>query len=657
MQNEQRVDFLPYQNELGVEASQGLRQRRQWQIFCAVFVVVMLVANVVLWNRAAVYHSQALLQVSYPASSALQGTDLSQQFIAVHQQRLTSNSVLNAVAAAMQRQGILVDAQTLGNMLVAQENTVGRTLLLSANGVDAPILKPIVDTWISYYLSQVQSDARDSNVDELQQTDENLASIQSKIVIQQQTLSDFAQTHNIVSLERDENRNLSKVKGLTASLDAAEAQKVEALADLEALNAALAEGQAIVHPKDKAAIDATSNKIAELNSLFDALLEKYTETYINRDPELVAKMKIKTKLEEQLKQQISDSKIAYLQEAQRTLAVAVAKVTNLKEELDEQFKLAQQFSQELEQYKRLDAELKALQNQEQMLKNQLVSLDMAHPVEAKIVVLEEANVAEYPIGPNYWFDSLLAFIAALLLALLAMTLYSFVINPRAKNKDTPNIMVFSPYTPTAQSGLGAPNMNPGLSPPIANQHSPMQLTHATDDSNTRGQSISVAQCQQLFKVANKQAKVVMGLILSGVAPQELASLCHTDFTEDYGVLNIQGNFARQIVMTKVIADLLRASKSESASIWHQISSEEDFSQLITNAAFDAKISHVEQMNLQVLRNTYLNFLAEQGIRLNDLEQIAGYIAPSELAKYRQQQQTSPLNVADADTIYPFTNMM
>ena len=62
----------------------------------------------------------------------------------------------------------------------------------------------------------------------------------------------------------------------------------------------------------------------------------------------------------------------------------------------------------------------------------------------------------------------------------------------------------------------------------------------------------------------------------------------------------------------------------------------------------------EQLSLNVLRHTYITYLASQGAKLNDIEQVAGYTSPSILALYRNiNQQGKLLDLEQIQTQYPF----
>ena len=94
--------------------------------------------------------------------------------------------------------------------------------------------------------------------------------------------------------------------------------------------------------------------------------------------------------------------------------------------------------------------------------------------------------------------------------------------------------------------------------------------------------------------------------------------------------------------------------TDEQTIWSNIKSLEDFVQLLVNIGHDAQVAFPEQLSLDVLRHTYLTYLASQGARLNDIEQLAGYTSPSDLALYRNvNQQGKLLNLEQIQTQYPF----
>jgi site-specific recombinase XerD len=123
------------------------------------------------------------------------------------------------------------------------------------------------------------------------------------------------------------------------------------------------------------------------------------------------------------------------------------------------------------------------------------------------------------------------------------------------------------------------------------------------------------------------------------------------------MLQINNQFSRIISIQKNLAEVLQAlcnKLTNEQTVWSNIKSQEDFVQLLVNIGHDAQITFPDQLSLNVLRHTYLTYLASQGARLNDIEQVAGYTSPSDLALYRNvNQQGKLLDLEQVQTEYPF----
>jgi succinoglycan biosynthesis transport protein ExoP len=169
--------------------------------------------------------------------------------------------------------------------------------------------------------------------------------------------------------------------------------------------------------------------------------------------------------------------------------------------------------------------------------------------------------------------------------------------------------------------------------------------------------LSTDECQALFSVANNQGKALIGMILSGVNIDELWGIEKTNFSQHYLALQIDNQYSRGINIQKELAEALQAicnNITEKQTIWPNINTYEDFLPLLVNIGHDAQIAFPEQLSLDVLRHTYLTYLASQGARLNDIEQVAGYTSPSDLALYRNvNQQGKLLDLEQIQTQFAF----
>lgn len=652
-----KVDYLPKMPGAGedvqrFEHAARKRQQQKWQILFGSFLLVVILSNIFIWSRPAIFRSQALIHFASSPLNKQPTSDVAQQHFVLNLQRLNSNNTLQAVSAALQKQQISLNSEQLFAMMQAKASSAGRLITLEAVGPDPQLLKPVLDSWLAYYSALLSSEKVSNNSTENQQYDQQISFLEQKINRQQEQLDNFSQSHNIISLDRDENRILNKIKGLGRSLDAAEAQEAEALALLESINVSIENGQLIERAADKAGIDGNRQHLQQLEAELSALSDKYTQVYLQRDPVVVAKQEEAKALADTIEQQIAQSQALYLQETQRNVVAAVSKSTTLRKQLDDLQQQALNFNQKLEQYRRQDDALKELQQQAQTLKNQRVEQQVSKPFAGKIEVLEQPFTPQYPIAPDYWQDTLISLAAALLVAVLVLFLFSFIVRQTVAAGTTSNFVMIPGQQRIDQHG------NPLIKQPAALGQDPQTLR--LNETNVHSQALrllSPDDCQTLYNVANKQGKLVIGLLLSGVSVDELSDISKDDFSNEYSYLNVRGSCARKVNLhhdLQALTDSIYSQQQGANLLWLTPLSREDFSQLIINAAHDGELTFPEQLSVDVLRHTYLTFLVSQGVRLNDLEQFAGHIMPTELALYRQVNRHGKAVEPEAvNAIFPF----
>jgi succinoglycan biosynthesis transport protein ExoP len=653
------IDYLPNQPFTNAHADIEHKkvQKRKWQVLVATFLLLLISTNAVIWSQPPIYQSQAILHFSYSSQTAQEFSELSQQHIALHTRRVLSNSVLALVVEELQQvHGLSIDIQSVSEILSVQASLTGRIISLKATGEESQILKPILDVWVKVYLQLVETEKQTNNVEEVQVADQQLQLLEVKIIEQQQRLQEFAKLHNITSIERDENRILNKVKSLGLSLDEALSEEVQAKALLISLTASIENGESVIRPIDKTQIDAIEFNLNTISASLAALSKQYTQTYLSRDPTIVASQQEAKQLEILLAEQIQQSQDNYLQDVQRDLNTAQVKSKQLTEQLLEQDKLAQSFSQNLESFKRLDEELTALELQAQTRKSQQVAQEVSQPFDAKISLLEAPFIPDFAIGPNYQFNSIVSLLVASIVAVFALFLYGFIFKQKIAPNISSNFMVMP--NQTGQSDfVGMDHNHQGQLPPQA-PNSGQQTSGQLLGSTQTQVLLTVEECQSLFTVANNQGQALIGLVLSGVSLEELALIKKCHFSESFDSLQLEGAFSRQLTMSAALTAALQNlcdNLDPKETIWANLNYPQDFVELIINVAHDAHLTFTEQLSLQILRHTYLTFLVSQGIKLNDIEQIAGYTSPSNLARYRNlYRHQEPVELQKVETQFSFT---
>jgi succinoglycan biosynthesis transport protein ExoP len=118
----------------------------------------------------------------------------------------------------------------------------------------------------------------------LQQLDEQALSLEDKIRQKRLALDAFRERHDIVTLERDSNQALNRLKTLQESLAKAEEESIQARAQLQALQAALANGETVMPKEQAAALGNLKQQAAELRVRVAQQKKRYTDMFIQNDP-------------------------------------------------------------------------------------------------------------------------------------------------------------------------------------------------------------------------------------------------------------------------------------------------------------------------------------------------------------------------------------
>lgn len=636
-------------------------QRKKWRVLGISFITVLVLLLIGVWSRPAIYQSQALLHFSYVQPLEQSSLLVPTEQISLNQLRLTNFRILNLLKNnLLTSHNISITVEELSLALHVNANLKSRTLTLIATGENSHILAPILATWLDIYLRLLDEEIDKGGIEKTNQINEMLVTLVIKIEEQKRTIAEFSELHNIVSLERTENRVLNKIKALNTSIDEAEKNTFETEALLERIQIAKTDGRNVHHPTDVDFIGGIISKIKILESEFNYLSEKYTQKYIEKDPKTIGMNKQLQRLYKELEQAEQKSHSDYLEEVKRQKEESITSLRSLSKQLVLLSTEAQTFDQKLKEFKAMNLSLNQLTEQAQNLKNQLVKEQVQRPRTPKVNILEKPFEPSFPISPNYFYNSLYSIVASIVVAIGSLLLFSFIVRQKQAPTSVANYNLMHSISPEKQGiqMLGVGNVQQASSPSLLNQEvSSLEHSSAVSNSSTPSlRLLSESECQQLFDSSTKQGKVLIALMLCGVSLKEITLVTLGDIEITSNSLVIDKAFVRKIALPTeihtLLADLIHVGKTADFIIGNDVSAHE-LSQILINTAHDAVISFPEQLNVEVLRHTYLTFIALQGARLNDLEQVAGLIRPNELAYYRGvSRKETPLNVEELTTIYP-----
>lgn len=658
-----KVDVLPpmYSKQgdgVNSSAETAELQKQRWWVLLGTFMLVLILANIYVWSRPEIYQSKAIIHFSYPQQMGQELSTVPIEQISINQQRLTSFNVLKSLSNTLYTsKGIILSAEQLAGMLSTTGQVASRIIALQASGQEPDVLAPVLSTWLELYLALLEKETSNNTSQGLLIIEAKLAVLEEKIIEQTTQLQEYSKDNNIISLERDENRILNRLKGLGKSIDEAEVQAVEAQSALDSIEKAFANGKSLTQPQDQESIRTSRSAVASITAQLAEFAERYTPEYMALDPNIVALNRKHTEAKANLERNIGQSQSLYVEQSERKLEDAKNNSEQLHQQLQALSAQAQDFNQKLENYRRQDRSLKQLESQAQNLKDRLIEEEVEKPFVARVSVLERPFVPNYPIAPNYLLDSLIGAGLAAIAALFSLLIFSFIV--RQKHPAT----TFTSYNVVAsQSDSEIPTLgqNAQLQGELPHVNQPLQIQQNVPASKTQMRLLSERECQLLFEYANRQGKVAIALLLSGVSCNELENIELEAFNHSNKCLNMQGTHCRVIALSNVLASLVKEISSQQnppGLIWTEKLELADFTQLIINAGHDAEIAYPEQLSIEVLRHTYLTYLVTQGARLNDLEHVAGYLSPTELAQYRAvNRHGKSIEIEKVSSTFPFVNL-
>lgn len=629
-------------------------QRQKWWVLLGTFVLVSAVASVWIWSREPVFQSQAILHFSYAQQLSEEQAALPEEQITLNQQRLTSYRILEQLSTKLDEEYTLVfTPEELSKILSTEEQLESRILNLFATGSQANVLQPILEQWVALYLSLLAEETVENTEQDIDLGQQKLIALEEKILEQRLVLEQYGEENNIISVERDENRALTKIKGLSASLDQAEAEHAESTGTLNSVRQSIANGELVIHPADKPNLDLLQKDIGDIEAVLAQLAQRFTPEYMALDPDVVNQKRSLADMKARYVTLSEQSQQRFLQDLQRTAVASSEKQKQLEQQLDQLGREAQDFNQKLEEFARQTRSLEQLQEQAQALKDLLVETEVQKPFQARINVLEEPFVPSYPISPHYWRDTGMAAGGALFIGLFALLIFSFIHRQKQPAATLTSYNVVPPTGLTLEQQMAQHALEQQKVALLAQQQTPLAIEQAAAVKAPR--LLSPMECTELFRVANKDGKVAMSLMMGGVSITELTAIQVADVDTQNKVLQVIGDYSRNIELTADCVEMLSAmllNKGAEDLIWPQHLDHSQFDQMMINMAHDAGLAYPEQFSLSAIRHTYLTHLVGLGARLNDLEQVAGFVSPAELSLYRQvNRRGDPVDIDQLDTQY------
>lgn len=426
--------------------------------------------------RPAVYLSTATLSVSRRTTSSEQNPayDTSQQDISILavQRHLASNpSVIADVFERFAEQfesgnferadGSVPDFAEVTKMLSAYAVPETNLLELRAEGGQPAELTYLVQTWIDVFLAGQANAERQTAQSTSQAIEKQRNELESRVAAKRDELAAFRETYDIASIQREENRTLARLNGLTKSLAAAEEAEATATARVEALEATLKAGLPIQPSEADQVLAEMETRAAEAHAWLREREAVATSTYLDQDKRVVKVKEFVELLDRAIQERHAKLGERELSNAQLEMAAAQKTVAKLRDELAKQEQVVAEFTTRFAEHEALVEDLRQLESLHRQLQERAVQTEVVREaLPPELSVTQNATIPQRPIRPDYDRDALITLGVSLLAALFAVTVDWLETRPRRRPAPMQALETRTVYYPLLDSQVAVGHRMP-----------------------------------------------------------------------------------------------------------------------------------------------------------------------------------------------------
>jgi polysaccharide biosynthesis transport protein len=612
-------------------------------VFLGTLAIALVLSLGFTWLRAPEYRASALLQIS-PGSESLAPSGApgtapeSPKPFLTEVQVLTSRPVLEAVVAQLKSDGRDLSAfgadpeagiqSRLEAIPVASTNVVE----LVATWQTPELLAPLLNTIVAVYQERLARAFRSATNESMAQADDEVKKLEATVAAKRRDVEAFRIRNDIVSLQRDENEVLARVRNLSTSLSAANDRVAAADGKVRALSASAAAGKAAIRSRDDPTLANLEQRASQLREELRDLERGFTLDYLGKDPRVITQRERLAELERQIVAQRAASQQTAIVEAQEELASAQNASARIQNQMLSTRQEATQFNARFNEYKARQDELGELETAYRDAVQRSAKLEASERARTPATrVLEAATTPQQPWRPLYWRDSGIAIGGSLALALLAMWLVELL----NRSEPQPAVVLIQP-----QPGALLYEANPQA---LANRSATAMSLGSTETAMLPRQAtfpreLRPDEVTELIRASDDDSRLVILLLLSGVGPDEVLELRWSDVDLARAAIRVGGESGRDIAVGSALQRTLDVGSKVTGSEFLVLASgrrvtRERIDAQVLGAAHDASIESAEQVTAVCLRHTYLAYLVRQGIRFADLTRLAGALPPEGITAY------------------------
>ncbi len=651
-----RSNFLP--------STTALTNRRRRRVFLGTLIVALALTLAFTWLRAPEYRASALLQInaasepSAPGGAPGDASDSAKRFL-TQVQVLTSRPVLEEAVAQLVRDGR--DLSGFGPDAVAGiQSHLEASPIASTNVVELiaswqrpEMLAPLLNTIVLVYQQRLAEAFRSASTASMAQADDEVRKLEATVVAKRRDVEAFRLHSDIVSLQRDENEVLARVRNLSTSLAAANDRVAAAEGKMRARSESAATGKTAIRARDDPTLANLEQRASQIRAELSDLQRGFTPEYLAKDPKVITQRQRLAELEQQIVAQRAAGQQTAVVEAQEELTSAQEAAARIQSQMVSTRQEASQFNAHFSEYKSRQDELAELETAYRDAVQRRAKLEASEQARTPTTkILEAATTPREAWRPLYWRDTAFSLGGSLVLALLAMWLVELLNRPEPQ----PAVVFIQPQ-PGGLRYEGAPQA-------LANHRSASAMSlDAVEPTllprqTTFPRELRVDEVVALIRASGEESRLVMLLLLSGVDLDEALALHWSDVDLARATMRVGGDSGRDIVLGGALRQLLEGTAVEAGSQLLVRSSgrpatRSTIDAQILGAAHDAAIEDAGEVTSACLRHTYLAFLLRQGIRFADLTRIVGLLPAETVSAYSALSPPGPrLDIAQVQLLHP-----
>lgn len=613
---------------------------RRFKIFLTSFLICSLIGLIYVFQRPAIYQSKTTLLTVSPAAIDQPNQEANAQHVSIQGSILIGLPLLEATRARLTEltKKEIPEAADMQDMLFVVPVEETNLIELRAEGENANFLPLLLNTLTEQYQRYRRQKISEETDETAQSLNDQFTALSSKVSQKRDELDRFRNVHSILSMGRDENQVLARLKGLTDSLNKANDAEVNAKALLNAVQSSIRKGQPVVPKSDERSLANMEKRAQELREQLGELDRRFTREYLALQPSLRIIPEQLAKIEKKIANMKKEGQGIVLTNAEQSYYAARQASTELKQQIEDYKQTATEFTRRFAEHEALVEELSQLELLYRETQERLIQIEVQQRKKyPQVNIVEAAYTSNSPVRPHYARDSGITLLLSFFLGLAAIWLFEFL-----KRDEKP-----SPAAATASwSRVFA--ANPAPSSPLIGVSSADKLGHSPHNAIERQPTptLNSADIERLIEVSNKRGKAAIGALLSGLTIDELATLLPEQIDLSSNQLHITAPNSRTITLPSPLAKQL----SELAALPN---SPAELEALITCAAFDSGLPNPSTINAFAIRETYIVYLVRQGLGLSELEKVIGSMSAEALASYALFSPDGPgKKVDEINCIYP-----